>query len=81
MVNPNFHSMGIGSALMNKLLEYCNNIFKIKKIELSVFSSNKKAIRLYKKYGFSIESIKRQSIFVNEKFKDEIFMAKFIIYL
>lgn len=36
-------------------------------------------IRLYKKYGFSIESIKRQSIFVNEKFKDEIFMAKFII--
>lgn len=79
MVNPNFHSMGIGSALMNKLLEYCNNIFKIKKIELSVFSSNKKAIKLYEKYGFSIEGIKRQSIFVNEKFEDEIFMAKFII--
>ena len=78
MVNPNFHSMGIGSALMNKLLEYCNNIFKIKKIELSVFSSNKKAIRLYKKYGFSIEGIKRQSVLINGKFEDEIFMAKFL---
>lgn len=78
MVNPNFHSIGIGSALMDKLLEYSNNILKVKKVELSVFSNNNKAIKLYKKYGFSVEGIKRQAVFVNNEFKDEIFMAKFI---
>lgn len=78
MVNPNFHSMGIGSILMNRLLEYSNNIFKIKKIELSVFSNNEKAIGLYKKYGFFIEGVKQQSVFIKDKFVDEIFMGKFL---
>lgn len=78
IVNPTFHSMGIGSALMDKLLEYCNDTFKVKKVELSVFNNNKKAIRLYKKYGFSIEGIKRQFVLINGKFEDEIFMAKFL---
>ena len=63
---------------MDKLLEYCNDTFKVKKVELSVFNNNKKAIRLYKKYGFSIEGIKRQSVLINGKFEDEIFMAKFL---
>ena len=58
IVNPTFHSMGIGSALMDKLLEYCNDTCK--------------------KYGFSIEGIKRQSVLINGKFEDEIFMAKFL---
>lgn len=48
------------------------------KISLSVFSTNKRAINLYKKFGFEIEGVKKKEIKIDEEYVDEILMALFL---
>ncbi len=46
---------GVGSALMAAALDMADNWFNIRRVELTVFIDNAKAIGLYEKYGFHIE--------------------------
>ena len=61
---------GIGTNMLNKILEIGNRLDKIRKIGLHVVLENEKAIKLYKKLGF--EEIK------TDYFDDT--MQKFIGY-
>lgn len=69
-----YQGKGIGTALFDKLIEWAegNNI---KRLELTVMTHNHAAIKLYKKYGFEIEGIKKCSMFVNNTYVDEYYMA------
>ncbi len=51
---------------------------KLKRIELGVFSDNKKAINFYKKLGFKKEGIRKKSLQRKDKLFDEIIMARLI---
>ncbi|EQD38772.1 GCN5-related N-acetyltransferase domain protein [mine drainage metagenome] len=65
---------GIGTTMIIKAIEWCkfNNI---KKLNLEVFSSNFRAIRLYKKHGFVIEGRKKMQFNIDGKYVDDVFMT------
>lgn len=66
---------GIGSALMYALDEW-NTPTKLHRIELDVDENNVQAIRLYEKFGFEVEGIRRDAIFLDGKFLNKIQMAR-----
>lgn len=44
--------IGIGSTLMNTIIDYAFNNLKLKKLIANVYVNNEKAIKLYKKFNF-----------------------------
>ena len=55
-LHQEFHNVGLGSAMTERLLQLAKNQ-KMHRIELHVVAENKNAIRLYEKFGFRIEGI------------------------
>lgn len=66
---------GVGTRLFNNLLEW-TELNGITRLELTVMTNNEKAIKLYKKFGFEIEGIKKNSMIVEDKYVDEYYMAR-----
>lgn len=75
MVNSDYQNKGIGSLLMDKLINLSESL-NIIRLELCVFRDNYKAINLYKKFGFKEEGIKIKSALKNGEYADEIIMAR-----
>ncbi len=75
MVNSDYQNKGIGSLLMDKLINLSESL-NIIRLELCVFRDNYKAINLYKKFGFKEEGIKVKSALKNGEYIDEIIMAR-----
>jgi len=44
--------IGIGSILMNSIINYAFDILKLKRLVANVYVNNEKAIKLYKKFNF-----------------------------
>lgn len=65
---------GIGGKLINHAIEYCK-LNSIKKIELEVRIDNKRAIKLYKKFGFEIEGEIKKSVYLNGNYYNCYFMG------
>jgi putative acetyltransferase len=76
MVDKDYHSQGIGTALMKELINLSDNILDLKRLELFVFVDNKKAINLYEKFGFKEEGVQKYSALKNGKYTDELMMAR-----
>lgn len=68
-------SKGIGYLLFQNIIEWAK-ISKVKRLELTVITENKRAINLYKKCGFEIEGTRKASTLKNGKYYDEFYMAK-----
>ena len=75
MVNSDNQNKGVGSLLMDKLINLSESL-NIIRLELCVFRDNYKAINLYKKFGFKEEGIKVKSALKNGEYADEIMMAR-----
>ncbi|ELC8453352.1 GNAT family N-acetyltransferase [Clostridium perfringens] len=75
MVNSDYQNKGIGSLLMDKLINLSESL-NIIRLELCVFRDNYKAINLYKKFGFKEEGIKIKSALKNGEYIDEVMMAR-----
>ncbi|ELC8406093.1 GNAT family N-acetyltransferase [Clostridium perfringens] len=75
MVNSDYQNKGIGSLLMDKLINLSESL-NIIRLELCVFRDNYKAINLYKKFGFKEEGIKIKLALKNGEYVDEIIMAR-----
>jgi len=73
-----FRRMGIGTAMMNHLIEWARNQGDLEKISLTVFSTNKPAINLYRKLGFETEGISKKQYKIEGKYVDELTMGKFL---
>ena len=54
IIRKKYQNKGYGSLLMQKTLNIVNNHIEINKIILNVKTTNLKAIKLYKKFGFEI---------------------------
>lgn len=74
-IRSNFQNQGIGTKLFEELDIWAKEN-AIKRLELTVETSNVNAIKLYKKNGFVIEGIKRNTMLVNNELRDEYIMAK-----
>jgi len=66
---------GIGTDVLKTVLRFCFNKLKLNRVELSVYAKNRGTYRLYLKCGFKKEGIRRQAIFKNGKYNDDIIMG------
>ncbi len=72
-----YRNLGIGTILMKELMKWAEDK-GAEKLWLSVFSTNERAIALYKKLGFEPECVKRGQFKVNGKYVDEIVMSLWV---
>lgn len=66
---------GIGSWIIEKTLDFAFEDIQLHRVELNVFSFNKRAIRAYEKAGFKHEGVLRDAIKDGVKYADDILMA------
>jgi len=79
MIHKDYRGMGIGRMLVNELLDWAEKNSFIEKVSLGVFSTNHRAISLYKSMGFEEEGRKIKEIRMNEnEYIDDILMYKFV---
>jgi len=55
VVHGNWHGRGVGSALLKEAISLADNWLHLLRLELTVFTDNLAAIKLYQKFGFVIE--------------------------
>ncbi len=66
---------GLGAEAMRLIIDYAFNKFNLKEIRGGVFSKNKSAVKLYKKIGFRVVSIKKNATNRNGELYDDIYVA------
>lgn len=76
MVHPDFWGQGIGSRLMEALLDVADNWLNLRRVELEVHSENAAAIYLYQKFGFATEGTRRKVAFGDGHWLDDLVMAR-----
>ncbi|MBH2942270.1 GNAT family N-acetyltransferase [Serratia marcescens] len=76
-VDPRYHGKGVGSRLMQAMIDLCDNWAAIERSELTVFTDNPAAIALYRKFGFEIEGTSRAFAMRDGVLVDAYHMARF----
>ena len=75
-VHDDYTGRGIGRAIMEELLSIADNWMNLRRIELTVYTDNGPAIRLYESSGFQIEGTLRDFAFRNGAYVDAYSMAR-----
>ncbi|KKX29249.1 GNAT family N-acetyltransferase [Rhizobium sp. LC145] len=75
-VHDDFCGRGIGSALLSALLETADNWLNLRRVELTVFTDNEPAIRLYERLGFVKEGQFADFAFRDGRYVDAYSMAR-----
>jgi len=75
-VHDKWQSKGVGSALMRALIDVADNWLDLSRLELSVFTDNEPALKLYKKLGFVVEGTHKKFAFRDGKYVDAYTMAR-----
>ncbi|MGE7904566.1 N-acetyltransferase family protein [Peribacillus sp. NPDC094092] len=79
MIRKDCRGYGIGKELIKALLEWAEANPFIEKVSLGVFSTNQRAISLYKKMGFVEEGRKIKEFKMSEReYVDDIIMYKLV---
>lgn len=73
--NKDYLGKGYGTDAMRVLVRFIFNEMNIHKVKLMVYAFNERAIKSYKKCGFVVEGVKRDEIFKNGKYHDELEMG------
>ena len=58
-VHDAYHGRGVGTALMQAMVELADRWLMVRRIELTVYTDNAAAVHLYEKFGFVIEGTAR----------------------
>ncbi|MBZ3683257.1 MULTISPECIES: GNAT family N-acetyltransferase [Providencia] len=67
---------GIGSQLMQVMVDYCDNWLNVHRIELEVFAANGSGVGLYEKFGFEQEGRMRDYAFRDGQYVDAVMMSR-----
>jgi len=67
---------GVGTALMREIIDVADNWLGLRRLELTVFADNTAAIRLYEKFGFEPEGLRRAFAFRAGNYADALAMAR-----
>ena len=78
LVVDGYREMGIGTKLMERAVRWAREEPGVEKVILGVFSNNKRALRLYEKFGFVVEGVRKKHYYIDGKHEDEIDMALFV---
>ena len=74
-VSKDFRQAGLGSGLLRMLLKEARAFFKPHNLYLTVYSNNKRAIRLYEREGFSMVGVLPGWLKHEGKYLDRIYMV------
>ena len=78
LVVDGYRGMGVGTKLIAYALAWATAQKGVEKVTLGVFSKNKRAFRLYEKFGFEVEGVRKRHYYIAGKHEDEIDMALFL---
>ena len=76
-VAPAAQGQGVGAALMTALCDYADNWLALLRIELTVYTDNEVAQRLYRRFGFELEGTFRAYALRDGVYVDAHSMARF----
>lgn len=76
LVHRDYQGQGVGRRLMETLLDMADNWLMLVRVELTVFTDNEPAIRLYESLGFAAEGVKRKAAIRGGVYADELMMAR-----
>lgn len=76
MIHKDYQNMGVGTALMEAIIDIADNWLMLIRVELTVFEDNERAIHLYEKFGFEKEGLKRLAGIRKGKYENEYLMAR-----
>lgn len=77
-VKKQYWNMGVGTELMNGLINFAKQTKQIEIIHLGVRSDNINAIKLYKKMGFCEIGLYKKFFKINGEYADEILMNLYL---
>jgi RimJ/RimL family protein N-acetyltransferase len=72
-----FREIGIGTALMECTIEWAG-AQPLEKLTVSTFSTNQRAINLFKKVGFTATGVRHRQYRVDGDYVDEVLMERFL---
>jgi putative acetyltransferase len=75
-VHDDWQGLGVGSTLLAAAIELADRWLGLRRLELTVYTDNDPAIRLYERNGFQIEGTHRQYAFRDGEFVDAHSMAR-----
>lgn len=73
--HSNICSKGIGSWAIEKTVDFAFENLHLHRLELDVFSFNKRAQKAYLKAGFKIEGVLKDAVKDGDQYADDILMA------
>ncbi|HEX5440622.1 MAG TPA: GNAT family N-acetyltransferase, partial [Ktedonobacterales bacterium] len=76
-VSRDFQGRGIGSRLLETLLDVADNWLLLRRVELTVFAGNVRAKALYERHGFVVEGLRKMSVIAEGALHDEYLMARY----
>lgn len=65
---------GIASAMLAEALAWSRQVGLVR-VELTVHTTNVRAIAVYRRVGFQVEGVRRRSLFVADRYVDEYLMS------
>lgn len=75
-VRADWQGRGVGTTLLQAAVDLADKWLNLTRLELEVFVDNTPAIRLYQKFGFSIEGTLVQYAFRDGRYVDIYTMAR-----
>ena len=76
VVHDKWAGKGVGTALIKAAIELADKWLNLSRLELTVYTDNEAALRLYKKLGFEIEGTHRKYAFRDGTYVDAYAMAR-----
>jgi putative acetyltransferase len=75
-VHDGWQGKGVGTALMEAVINLTDKWLNLSRLELSVYIDNEAGVHLYQKYGFEIEGTLRCYAFRDGQFADVYQMGR-----
>ncbi len=74
-VDKDWRDKGVGTALMQRAVEWGRQSSVITRLELEVNTDNQRAVHVYRKVGFIEEGVKHHALFKDGRYLDNYLMA------
>jgi ribosomal protein S18 acetylase RimI-like enzyme len=76
-IREGYRDVGLGRSLMERCFEWMRDR-QFRKASLEVFSTNARAIALYKQLGFQIEGVRPRQYRIRGEWVDDVLMGKWL---
>ncbi|MFX1487537.1 MAG: GNAT family N-acetyltransferase [Promethearchaeota archaeon] len=78
IIKSDYRDMGIGAHLIDTAIRESRKLNNKEKITLSCFSTNERALHLYRKLGFKTIGVRKKQFYMDSTYYDEVLMELWI---